>query len=67
MFAETLSLELADRVGSAVEVVLNSGRPIIGVIVSAAGSIFTVLETVVYGPGSTITISIDAVSSITFS
>ncbi|WP_280169449.1 hypothetical protein [Priestia megaterium] len=67
MFAETLALELANRVGSTVEIVLDSGRTIIGVLLSAAGSIITVLETIVYGSGSTFTFSTDAVSSISFS
>ncbi|WP_303982312.1 hypothetical protein [Niallia circulans] len=67
MFAETLALELAERVGSTVEVVLNSGRTIAGVILSAAGSLITVLETAVYGSGFTFAFSAEAVSSISFS
>lgn len=67
MFAETLALELSNRVGSTVEVVLDSGRTIVGVLMSAAGSLITLLETIVYGSGSTFTFSTEAISSISFS
>ncbi|MTT30910.1 hypothetical protein GMB86_02635 [Terrilactibacillus sp. BCM23-1] len=66
MFDSTLAAELADRVGSRVEITLDDETVIEGILSTVVGDLLTVIEVSTYGPGVAVNISISAVSIISF-
>ncbi|MDP9579607.1 UNVERIFIED_ORG: hypothetical protein J2X74_005480 [Bacillus sp. 1751] len=66
MFKSFLSAELANHVGTSVEITLSDGF-VEGIITSVTGNLLTILQTIGYGYGSTtvtLTIFIPAINSI---
>lgn len=63
MFASTLSAELAKRIGSQVEVVLDDTL-FEGILLSVSGELLTIIQGSGYGPGVNLTISIPSINFI---
>lgn len=63
MFSATLSAELADRVGSRVQVATDTNF-FEGVLGSVSGGLIVIIQTSGYGVGVSVNIAIDAINFI---